>query len=409
VVGFSNPLCASASNGKVWISAGGTAGPYTYTFNGGSTPYQVTDTVQNLAAGSYTLTITDGKGCTKSDNVTLTNPSQLTVSPPAVTGISCANDANGIITVNATGGTRPYTYAWSPGSYTDSTESNLGPANYIITVTDANGCTASTSDSLSAPPLINDSLIIDSTSCPGSADGHIIVNANGGTPGNPITYTYSLDGTNYQQENNFFSLAAGVYQVYVKDSPGCVLHTTATIYQPSAITLSINPQDSLIDLGASIQLFSVIGNLTTQTVNSYSWSPSVGLSCLDCPNPVASPFQTTEYYLTVNYGKGCYVTDSNLIEIGKTAHVYIPNAFTPNGDGIDDIFQVFGTTLQSVAMTVFDRWGEKVFDSGDSQWATWDGTYRGVMQPPGIFVYYVTLVFLDGSTQVRQGSLTLIR
>jgi gliding motility-associated-like protein len=124
---------------------------------------------------------------------------------------------------------------------------------------------------------------------------------------------------------------------------------------------------------------------------------------------VASPFQTTAYYLTVNYGKGCNVTDSNLIEIGKGASVYIPNAFTPNGDGIDDIFEVFGTTLQSVGMKVFDRWGEKVFDSQGSQWATWDGTYRGVMQPPGVYIYYVTLVFLDGTSQVREGSITLIR
>ena len=410
---YQAPLCTGEHNGKFWFDfvnlvLPGQAGPLTYTFNG--VAYAVTDTVYNIPAGTDSVILTyNDHGCTTGFTLTLTDPKQLSVSPPAVTGISCANDANGVITVAASGGTRPYSYAWSPGGYTDSTESNLGPANYIITVTDANGCTASTSDSLTAPPLIADSLIIDSTSCPGSADGHIIVNAWGGTPGNPITYTYSIDGTNYQQENNFFSLAAGTYTIYVKDSPGCILQSTATVYQPSAITLWINPQDSLIALGASIQLYSVIGNLTTQSINSYAWTPAVGLSCLDCPNPVASPFQTTAYYLTVNYGKGCNVTDSNLIEIGKGASVYIPNAFTPNGDGIDDIFEVFGTTLQSVGMKVFDRWGEKVFDSQGSQWATWDGTYRGVMQPPGVYIYYVTLVFLDGTSQVREGSITLIR
>jgi gliding motility-associated-like protein len=95
--------------------------------------------------------------------------------------------------------------------------------------------------------------------------------------------------------------------------------------------------------------------------------------------------------------------------VGHGASVYIPNAFTPNGDGIDDYFSVFGTTLYSVSMKIFDRWGEKVFDSGDSQWASWDGTYRGVMQPPGMFVYYVQLTFLDGSQETREGSITLIR
>jgi gliding motility-associated-like protein len=135
----------------------------------------------------------------------------------------------------------------------------------------------------------------------------------------------------------------------------------------------------------------------------------VGLSCLDCPDPVASPYQNTEYYLTVNYGKNCTVTTSTIVQIGPGASVYIPNAFTPNGDGVNDVFSVFGTTLQSVSMQIFDRWGEKVFDSGDSQWASWDGAYRGVMEAPGVYIYYVQLVYLDGKQEARQGSLTLIR
>jgi gliding motility-associated-like protein len=262
---------------------------------------------------------------------------------------------------------------------------------------------------LTAPPAISDTFIVDSTSCPGSTDGHIIVNAWGGTPGMKLPYEYSLDGVTYQQGNNFYNLAAGTYTIYVMDSPGCVLQSTVSVYQPQALTLLINPQDSLIDLGASIQLFSVLGNLTSQAINSYAWSPATGLSCLDCPNPFASPYQTTQYYLTVNYGKNCMVTDSNLIEVGHGAHVYIPDAFSPNGDGTNDNFEVFGTTLKAVGMKIFNRWGEKVFDSGDSQWAKWDGTYKGAAQPTGVYVYYVELVFLDGTTQAKQGSITLIR
>ncbi len=401
------PLCFGDQNGKIWISAGATTGPYTYTINGNT--YPITDTIQNLAAGTYTFTITDGRGCTKVDSTMLANPVSLSVPPPTVTGISCSNEANGIIQIAPAGGTQPYSYAWSPGGYTGATQDSLAPATYVITVTDANGCSVSVSDSLSAPPLITDSFIVDSTGCPGSSDGHIIVNANGGTPGTLIPYTYSINGGSYQIENNFFSLAAGTYQINVMDSPGCILSSAVTVYQPSAVTVYINPQDSVIALGSSIQLVSLIGNLTTQTIHSYAWSPAVGLNCLDCPNPVASPYQNTQYYLTVNYGKNCYATDSNTIELGKGPPVYIPNAFTPNGDGVNDYFSVYGTTLQSVGMTVFDRWGEKVFDSGTSQWASWDGTYKGVLQPPGIYVYYVRLVYLNGTQEAKQGSLTLIR
>ena len=326
-----------------------------------------------------------------------------------MTGISCANEADGIIQVIPAGGTQPYSYSWSPGGYTTAAADSLGPATYDITVTDANGCTVSATQVLIAPPLITDSLIADSASCPGSSDGRIIVEAAGGTPGTLIPYTYSINGGSYQIGNNFFSLTAGTYQINVMDSPGCVLNSSVTVYQPSAVTVYINPQDSLIPLGSSIQIFSIINNLTTQTVNSYSWSPAVGLNCIDCPNPVASPYQNTQYYLVVNYGKGCNAIDSNIIYVSGGPPVYIPNAFSPNGDNVNDYFSVYGTSLQSVGMTVFNRWGEKVFDSGTSQWASWDGTYKSVLQPPGVYVYYVRLVYLNGTQETKEGSVTLIR
>ena len=408
-----SPLCTGQHNGEFWLAFVNTlppsqAGPLTYTFDG--VTYAITDTVFNIPAGTDTVVLTyNGHGCTTTFTVTLTDPQPLTVPAPTVTGISCANEADGVIQVIPAGGTKPYSYSWSPGGYTTSAADSLGPATYNITVTDANGCSASVTQLLIAPPLITDSLIADSASCPGSSDGRIIVEAAGGTPGWVIPYTYSINGGSYQIENNFFNLTAGTYQINVMDSPGCVLNSSVTVYQPSAVTVFINPQDSVIPLGTSIRLYSIINNLTTQTVNSYTWSPALGLSCIDCPNPIASPYQNTEYYLVVNYGKGCNAIDSNIIYIKGGPPVYIPNAFSPNGDGVNDYFAVYGTTLQSVGMTVFNRWGEKVFDSGTSQWATWDGTYKSVLQPPGVYVYYVRLVYLDGSQEAKEGSVTLIR
>ena len=407
------PLCTGQHNGEFWLAfvntlPPGQAGPLTYTFDG--VTYAITDTVFNIPAGTDTVVLTyNGHGCTTTFTVTLTDPQPLTVPAPTVTGISCANEADGIIQVIPAGGTQPYSYSWSPGGYTTAAADSLGPATYDITVTDANGCTVSATQVLIAPPLITDSLIADSASCPGSSDGRIIVEAAGGTPGTLIPYTYSINGGSYQIGNNFFSLTAGTYQINVMDSPGCVLNSSVTVYQPSAVTVYINPQDSLIPLGSSIQIFSIINNLTTQTVNSYTWSPALGLNCIDCPNPVASPYQNTQYYLVVNYGKGCNAIDSNIIYVSGGPPVYIPNAFSPNGDNVNDYFSVYGTTLQSVGMTVFNRWGEKVFDSGTSQWASWDGTYKSVLQPPGVYVYYVRLVYLNGTQETKEGSVTLIR
>jgi gliding motility-associated-like protein len=88
--------------------------------------------------------------------------------------------------------------------------------------------------------------------------------------------------------------------------------------------------------------------------------------------------------------------------------VYIPNGFTPNGDGVNDMWFVYGTGIKDFKATVYNRWGEKVFES-DDQFQGWDGTYKGQMQGPGVFVYFVDIVYLSGEKESKQGSLTLIR
>jgi gliding motility-associated-like protein len=405
---FTDPLCTGQNTGKVWVTAGGTYAPYTYTFSNAT--YGITDTVFNLAAGTYPITVTDAKGCTVGDAATLTDPAQLNVPAPDVTGIRCANDANGAIALNPTGGTQPYVYNWSPGGSTASQQSNLGPATYDVTVSDANGCSVTVSVTLSAPSRISFFYIeSDSTSCPDSTDGHIVVDATGGTPGNNVLYQYAINGGAYQTNHNFYNLLAGVYTISVMDSPGCVADTTIIVSQPLPVSVSVTPFDSIISPGATIQLFSVLNNPAGATINSYTWTPGTGLSCIDCPDPHASPYQATQYTLMVNYGRNCTTTTTNSIEVGNVPSTYIPNAFTPNGDGVDDQFTAFGSGLSSVAMTVYNRWGEKVFDSGDSQWASWDGTYKGAPQPTGVYVYYVTLVYLNGHQETKEGSLTLIR
>lgn len=407
---FENPLCFGQNDGKIWVTASGTRPQYTYSCSGITHVYQITDTVTGLAAGAYTLTITDGKGCSRTDNATLSYPSALTLSAPSVVGIGCADQADGSISISASGATPPYSYAWSPGGYSSSTESNLGPGIYTITVTDANGCSVTVSVPLPSPPPIQFTFTLsDSTSCPDTSDGHIVVNVIGGTPGNNVPYMYSIKGSPYQQNHNFYNLSAGAYTIAVTDSPGCVADTIISVYQPLPLTVAINPQDSTIDLGSSVLLVTVLNNPGAQTINSYYWTPGTGLSCTDCPNPVATPYQNTAYGLLVNYGKNCTTTATDNINVGRGPGIYIPSAFTPNGDGNNDQFMVYGATLASVGMTVYNRWGEKVFDSGDSQWAIWDGTYRGAMQPPGVYVYFVQLVYLDGTRETKQGSISLIR
>jgi trimeric autotransporter adhesin len=112
--------------------------------------------------------------------------------------------------------------------------------------------------------------------------------------------------------------------------------------------------------------------------------------------------------VVVTYNHGCEVSASIRINVAGNPPIYVPNAFTPNGDGIDDIWSVFGTGVKDIKATVFNRWGEKVFESSN-QSDGWDGTYKGQLQPPGVYVYVVEIVYLNDEKTTKEGSLTLIR
>ena len=172
--------------------------------------------------------------------------------------------------------------------------------------------------------------------------------------------------------------------------------------------LSILPQDSTIKLGQSLTLVSNVSHYTSADINFYSWSPVTGLNCTDCPSPLAAPYTYTVYTLTVNYLSDCSVSQSVTVYVGNGEDFYAPNAFTPNGDGNNDVFTMYGFGLSKLNLKIFNRWGEKVFDSSN-QWQGWDGTYKGENQNPGVYTYYAEGVYLNGKTREKEGTVTLIR
>jgi gliding motility-associated-like protein len=173
--------------------------------------------------------------------------------------------------------------------------------------------------------------------------------------------------------------------------------------------LQILPGDSTITAGSSLQLSTDFAPYPVSSITNYSWTPVTGLSCIDCPDPVASPYDNvTTYTLVVTYNKGCIATASIQINANGMPPIYVPNGFTPNGDGVNDEWLVFGTGIKDIKATVYNRWGEKIFES-DDQSQGWDGTYRGQAQPPGVYVYLVDVVYLSGEKVTKRGSLTLIR
>jgi gliding motility-associated-like protein len=176
-----------------------------------------------------------------------------------------------------------------------------------------------------------------------------------------------------------------------------------------SVTISVNPlpvvsagSDITIFEGGSVELLGSGGP-------TYLWSPSTGLTCTTCQNPIASPAETTTYYLIVTDANGCTATDSITIFVEPLVNViFVPNVFSPNGDDLNDVLDVQGSGFESLYFAVYDRWGEKVFETTSID-ADWDGTFNGKPLSSATFAYYIEVLYLNGEEYEEKGKIALVR
>lgn len=406
-------FCFNSPTGRVdAIVTGGTLG-YTYIWSPNG---ETTSTISGVFAGLYQVTVTDSKGCTASAAANVNQPSALTLNITAgdVTQVKCPGDKNGTISPKPSGGTQPYNYSATQDGANffnpdpDNVIRGLASGYYAVIANDAQGCTVV--DTAFVPAPLSDSYRVeaDSTSCYGDNynDGglHIFGNTIQNGP-----FSFGVDGGPMQFSGDFYNLKAGNHTILAVNSFGCDTTLQAVVPSPGEAFAEILPADTTLDLGENIQLSNNFSPYPLSAITAYSWTPAMGLSCIDCPNPVATPYaKQTQYTLTITYNKGCTVsaTTNILVEGGKP--VYIPNSFSPNGDGNNDLFQIYGVGIKVVNLKVFNRWGELVYQT-NNQFSGWDGTFRGVMQNPGVFVYEADITYLNDKSDKVVGSITLIR
>ena len=222
-------------------------------------------------------------------------------------------------------------------------------------------------------------------------------------------YKYGIDDNPESSDTGYFqNLSAGPHIITAINTKGCVDSIPVYVPQPPPIIVTITPDSISLPLGGSQQVLVTTQNATNPT---YNWVPSTGMSCVDCPNPIVSAYAPGDYIITVsmvNGGATCYGTATLDVQIQRHTHAYTPNAFTPNGDGNNDVFLIYGEDIKTISLRVFNRWGEKVFETTNSL-AGWDGTYKGVLQNPGVFTYESVITFLDNSQETKNGTITLIR
>jgi gliding motility-associated-like protein len=210
---FDAPSCNGANDGSATVSAESNFPNYTYQWN--DPAGQTTAVATGLAAGFYSVTVTDSDGCISNAIINITQPSAISIGNPTIINASCNGAANGAIDINPTGGAAGYEYEWSNGATSD-INPGLVAGDYVVTIIDANGCELESTLTITEPEVLTASSVIDNVSCSGYSDGSAEVIAVGGT--SPYTYTWTELGVTGPIQNN---LLPGNYEIVVTDNNGC--------------------------------------------------------------------------------------------------------------------------------------------------------------------------------------------
>ena len=328
-----------------------------------------------------------------------------TIRPP-----NCNNE-NGRIAINPVRGMPPYEFKWSENTSTknSATARKLSSGIYGVTISDAAACVQTDTFILQQAerPVITGAVL--PFACDAQTGGLRIdvVDVD-----SSATYYYSVNGLTYHFSNIFNNIQPGSHTLYAKTDNSCIDSTKLFVPFPEALTVDLG-DDQIVSLGDSVELgiYSVGDQLL-----KLRWSPSAGLSCTDCPQPTVKITDTQTFTLMVTDSMGCTATDKIQIFVQKDRNVYVPTAFSPNADGINDHFVLFTgegvTELRD--LLIYGRWGNllhavKGSFPGNSVRFGWDGKISGQRVAAGTYVYQFITVFQDGAEELYQGTVRVVR
>jgi hypothetical protein len=320
-----NITCNGSSNGSATVSSTGGAGSFTYAWSNGATTASIT----GLAAGTYGVTATDANGCTTTASATITEPSALVASISSQTNVLCNGGTTGSATATVTGGTSPYIYAWSNAS-SASTSTGLAAGTYGLTVTDANGCTSTSSATITEPTALMSMVTIDSNvSCNGLSNGGATATATGGTA--PYTYAWNNAATTA----SITGIAVGTYTVTITDANGCASTANDSVSEPTAMMAMITVDSNVscnsgADAGLTVM---VSGGLSPYT---YNWSNAATAASI-------TGVAAGTYTAMITDANNCMVSVSDTI-VEPTALVIMMN--------MDATVACFGTATGSASAMV---------------------------------------------------------
>jgi gliding motility-associated-like protein len=418
--------CNSGNDGRVTLNvSGGTPGyQYLWIETGSTMP-----TINNLAAGQYNAVITDANGCVKAQRVQISEPDELILTvdvASSTANVTCSGSTDGVIRVfyNSADninpvGPNPFTWSGNIAPASASLATNLSPGTYSVTITDTKGCRDSVTYTIASPPPIV--AVIPPPAdprCFGEATVIIIDTIYGGNGTALIDYTYEVDnnGLTFLPDQPA-SVFAGPHTITIEDPAGCQLTIQVVVNQPQQLQVIFDPAEIEVELGdTTVRLNPLI--TSSLPIATYAWTPANTLSDPTLQRPrLLGPLNDQDYELVVTDINGCTASGVITVEVDKNRNVYIPNAFSPNGDGPNDEFRIFAclgvANINSVR--IFDRWGGMVFEQADVQpdciggARLWDGSVGSQRAAQGVYIYLVEVTFVDGITLLYRGDVSILR
>jgi len=407
-VAIDSASCNGTADAQINAIVSGGTPTYTYEWNPGTI---AGNPLTGIAAGSYSLTVTDANNCiAELQNILVQEPLPIVLTLVQESDITCNGASDGLAEISQVGGTAPYTYLWDdPTAQSTALAGGLPPGTYSVEVTDANGCTAQWLNVNITEP---DELVVTVISttpltCSYSDDGIAETDVVGGT----MSYSYLWDDASGQTGSTAMGLGAGDFTVTVTDANGCTAQATATIDPPVNVLnadFTVSPETGLQPMDITVTNLSEGGT-------AYEWIFGDGntITTYDTASFEFLYADSGTFTLTLiayNDVTGC--TDTMVLENGiyvePTSFINVPNVFTPNGDGINDMFPIDPTgnnffpfeirNIYDFRGEIYNRWGEKVY-----QWtqplAGWDGrSTSGLELNNGTYYFVITAKGVDGDS-----------
>lgn len=401
------PSCKGFSDGSLSVEIRGGTEPYTINWRDGES---LPDRYE-LAAGLYALTITDSGSCKAYRQLSLTEPEALDVDylfvPP-----TCDYSSDGSITLLPRGGVTPYTYGFGSGeTETNRALAGLSEGIYPILLKDGNGCLLADTVFLESPEALSLKKKFREPLCFDTFDGQISLQAAGGNGGYEFSWL-SPDGS--QLEGAVIEgVGRGLYGIELRDQLSCVLRDTLFLDSPPLLQVELKMEKTVKEFISFTPLVAAKGGTGLYTYLWY-WGDSLFYDCTNCLPPKVLPFREQNLKLELYDENGCLAVASQKLEIVKNREFFIPNVFSPNGDGINDTFELFGFgAIRVEVLEIFDRWGNLVFSSppfllGEKS-RQWDGSLNGRNLPDGVYLWKLRAVFPDGFIDHKMGSILLVR